>query len=84
MEGIANAHGTPLETSAVGFNPATASIEDCNALVATMFAAGKVVEMRMMHAALGRHLAVIDATLARRAIVDGKPAPAPVAEPVAA
>ena len=49
-----------------------------------MFAAGKVVEMRMMHAALGRHLAVIDATLARRAIVDSKPAPAPVAEPVAA
>ena len=83
LEGIANSHGTPLETNAVGFNPATATVEDANALVATMFAAGKVVEMRAMHAALSRHLAVIDAALSRRAIVDTKTA-APVAEPVAA
>ena len=60
LEAVAKAHGKPLASNAIGFNPADCTIEDCNALALAMFANGKYHEMKALVAKLQAGLAKMD------------------------
>ena len=60
LEGIAKKHNTPLTTAAIGFDPATATAEECEAMIASMFGLGRIVELRAIVAKASRAVATLE------------------------
>ena len=74
LESVAAFHGKPLVSNAIGFNPTTATIADCDTLAAAMFSAGKLVEMKHLAAKLAKGIAAMEKAAKRAAAPTSEPA----------
>lgn len=67
LEGVAKHHGKPLVAAAIGFDPSTATILECEQCVDVMFTAGRLAEMKSMQARLTKRIATAEKALSARA-----------------
>ncbi len=81
LEGVAKHHGTPLRAASIGFDPATASVTECEQAIDVMFSAGRIAEMKAMMARLEKRIATMEKAVGG-AVVKAKAAKVS-AEPVA-
>ncbi|AGA26482.1 hypothetical protein [Singulisphaera acidiphila] len=75
LENVAKHHGIPLP-SAMGFDPASCTVQDCELLASTMFASGKYAEMVALRDKLDKMVSAVDkaraAALATRDVKSAK------------
>ncbi|SIO37433.1 hypothetical protein SAMN05444166_4191 [Singulisphaera sp. GP187] len=60
LENVAKAHGKPLPANAVGFDPASCTLKDCELLALAMFSSGKYTEMVALRDKLDKMVSAID------------------------
>lgn len=60
LEGVAKHHGKPLVAASIGFDPLTATAEDCERMIAVMFSAGRITEIRAIVAKGNKAIAKFD------------------------
>ena len=60
LESVAKSHGVPLIAASIGFDPITASVEDCEMLIAAMFGAGRRAQLQAIMEKSSRAIAIME------------------------
>ena len=60
LEGVAVKHGKPLVAASIGFDPVNATVTECETMIAAMFSAGRLIELRAIVAKASKAVATLE------------------------